>query len=123
MAQLSQHKILDDEDFQLTIDKANYFAFKMDDIEEAHSHVNFMQLATDRAAYRLSDQYDQDVLGYLSGFKQSALHGSPDTANTTVNGSKSVINCWFRRTSFFNEAKKVTSVTSQHHLQGITLSH
>ncbi len=62
----------------------------MDDIEEAHSHVNFMQLATDRAAYRLSDQYDQDVLGYLSGFKQSALHGSPDTANTTVNGSKSV---------------------------------
>ena len=63
----------------------------MDDIEEAHSHVNFMQLATDRAAYRLKDQYDQDVLGYLCGFKQSALHGSPDTANTTVNGSKSVI--------------------------------
>ena len=82
---------LDDEDFQLTIDKANYFAFKMDDIEEAHSHVNFMQLATDRAAYRLKDQYDQDVLGYLCGFTQSALHGSPDTANSTVNGSKSVI--------------------------------
>ena len=82
---------LDDEDFQLTIDKANYFAFKMDDNEEAHRHVNFMQLATDRAAYRLKDQYDQDVLGYLCGFKQSALHGSPDTANTTVNGSKSVI--------------------------------
>ena len=82
---------LDDEDFQLTIDKANYFAFKMDDIEEAHSHVNFMQLATDRAAYRLKDQYDQDVLGYLSGFKQSALHSGADTANSTVNGSKSVI--------------------------------
>ncbi len=44
---------LDDEDFNLTIDKANYFAFKMDDIEEAHSHVNFMDLATNRAAYRL----------------------------------------------------------------------
>jgi len=82
---------LDDEDFNLTIDKSNYFAFKMDDIEEAHSHVNFMQLATDRAAYRLKDQYDQDVLGYLAGFKQSALHGSPDTANTTVNGSKAVL--------------------------------
>jgi len=61
---------LDDEDFSLVVDKANYFAFKMDDIEEAHSHVNFMQLATDRAAYRLADQYDQEVLGYLSGFKQ-----------------------------------------------------
>ena len=81
---------LDDEDFSLTIDKANYFAFKVDDIEEAHSHVNFQSLASDRAAYRLSDQYDQDVLGYLCGFKQSALHSVADTANTTVNGSKSV---------------------------------
>ena len=65
---------LDDEDFTLTVDKSNYYAFKMDDIEEAHSHINFMQLATDRAAYRLADQYDQEVLGYMTGFKQSALH-------------------------------------------------
>ena len=41
---------LDDEDFNSTIDKANYFAFKVDDIEEAHSHVNFQSLASDRAA-------------------------------------------------------------------------
>ena len=81
---------LDDEEFSLTIDKANYFAFKVDDIEEAHSHVNFQQLATDRAAYRLADQFGQDVLGYLSGFKQSALHGAPDTVNTTVNGAVAV---------------------------------
>jgi len=81
---------LDDEDFSLTIDKANYFAFKVDDIEEAHSHVNFQDLASDRAAFRLSDQFDQDVLGYMCGFKQSAIHGSPDTANTTINGSKAV---------------------------------
>jgi hypothetical protein len=81
---------LDDEDFSLTIDKANYFAFKVDDIEEAHSHVNFQSLASDRAAYRLADQYDQDVLGYLSGYTQSALHAVADTVNTTVNGSKAV---------------------------------
>jgi hypothetical protein len=81
---------LDDEDFSLTIDKANYFAFKVDDIEEAHSHVNFQSLASDRAAYRLSDQFDQDVLGYLSGFKQSAIHGNANTANTTTNGSVAV---------------------------------
>jgi hypothetical protein len=66
---------LDDEEFSLTIDKANYFAFKVDDIEEAHSHVNFQELASNRAAYRLADQFDQDVLGYLSGYKQSAIHG------------------------------------------------
>ena len=41
---------LSDDDFSLVVDKANYFAFKVDDIEEAHSHVNFMDLATDRAA-------------------------------------------------------------------------
>ena len=81
---------LDDEDFSLVVDKANYFAFKIDDIEEAHSHVNFMDLATNRAAYRLADQYDQEVLGYLSGYAQSALHANADTVNTTVNGTKAV---------------------------------
>jgi hypothetical protein len=81
---------LDDEDFSLVVDKANYYAFKIDDIEEAHSHVNFMQLATDRAAYRLADQHDQEVLGYLSGFKQSALHSDADTVNDQTNGSKAV---------------------------------
>jgi hypothetical protein len=81
---------LDDEDFTLTIDKANYYAFKVDDIEEAHSHVNFQSLASDRAAYRLADQFDQEVLGYLSGFKQSALSTVAGTANDVVSGSKAV---------------------------------
>ena len=79
---------LNDADFSLVVDKANYFAFKVDDIEEAHSHVNFMDLATNRAAYRLADQHDQEVLGYLSGYTQSALHTNADTVNTTVNGTK-----------------------------------
>ena len=81
---------LDDEDFTLTIDKANYYAFKVDDIEEAHSHVNFQSLASDRAAYRLADQFDQEVLGYLSGFKQAALSTAAGTANDVVSGSKAV---------------------------------
>ena len=84
-----------DTDFQLVVDKANYFAFKLDDIEEAHSHIDFMNLATDRAAYRLADQMDKEVLGYLSGYKLTpATAGSPtedevaDTVNTTVSGTK-----------------------------------
>ena len=81
---------LDDEDFSLVVDKANYFAFKVDDIEEAHSHVNFESLASDRAGYRLRDQHDQEVLGYLAGFAQSALSSAADSANTTVSGSKAV---------------------------------
>jgi hypothetical protein len=81
---------LNDEDFTLVVDQANYFAFKIDDIEAAHSHVNFMQMASDRAAYRLRDQYDQDVLGYLSGYAQSAKHTQAGTARTTYPGTKAL---------------------------------
>ena len=58
---------LDDSDFSLTIDQANYFAFKMDDIEEQFANVDFTSLAADRAAYKMSDAMDTDVLSYLSG--------------------------------------------------------
>lgn len=85
-----QAQDLQDADFSLVIDKANYFAFKIDDIEEAHSHVNFMDLATNRAAYRLADQHDQEVLGYLSGYKQSALNTNASAVNDVVNGTKAV---------------------------------
>ena len=81
---------LNDEDFTLVVDQANYYAFKIDDIEAAHSHVNFMQMASDRAAYRLRDQYDQDVLGYLSGWSQSAKHVNSDTARTAAAGTNAV---------------------------------
>lgn len=81
---------LDDEDFTLVVDQANYYAFKIDDIEAAHSHVNFMQMASDRAAYRLRDNYDQDVLAYLSGYSQSAKHVNGDTARTTAPGTKAI---------------------------------
>ena len=79
---------LTDNDFSLVIDKANYFAFKVDDIEEAHSHINFQTLASDRAAFRLADQHDQEVLGYLAGYKQSALHANAGAVNDVVNGTK-----------------------------------
>jgi hypothetical protein len=81
---------LTDDDFTLVVDKALYFAFKVDDIEEKHSHVNWQSLATDRAAYRMKDSYDEEVLGYLSGFKRTAAqgqHGLPGTAR--VAGDKS----------------------------------
>jgi len=81
---------LEDSDFTLVVDKANYFAFKVDDIEATQSHINWMSLASDRAAYRLKDQFDQDVLGYLAGYQQSVLHGSADTARTTFPGTKAV---------------------------------
>jgi len=78
---------LQDDDFTMVVDKANYFAFKIDDIEEAHSHVNFESMASDRAGYRLKDQFDQEVLGYLSGFKQSSLNSVASAANDVKSGT------------------------------------
>ena len=49
-----------------------------------------MSLATDRAGYRLKDQFDQEVLGYLSGYKQNALHQAAGAVNDQVNGTKAV---------------------------------
>lgn len=49
-----------------------------------------MDLATNRAAYRLADQHDQEVLGYLSGYKQTALHTNAGAVNDIVNGTKAI---------------------------------
>lgn len=56
---------LQDDEITLTVDQANYFAFKLDDIEEKQSHVNWEALATSSAAYKLKDTYDSAVFSYL----------------------------------------------------------
>ena len=76
---------LTDADFTMVIDQANYFQFAIDDIEEAHSHVNFMDLATDRAGYRLRDTFDSEVLGYMAGWEGGAGSWARRTA---ANGTK-----------------------------------
>lgn len=71
---------LNDEDFSLTIDKANYFAFKMDDIEDQFSSVDYVSLAADRAAYKMADAMDADILSYMSG------HTTAGVLITTTSG-------------------------------------
>lgn len=68
---------LTDEDFQLTIDQANYFAFKLDDIEIQQAHHDWMKLATDRAAYRMADEMDENLLGYISGYDKTGSIWTP----------------------------------------------
>lgn len=75
-------QVLNDADFQLVVDQANYFQFELDDIEEAHSHVDFMKMATDRAGYRLADTYDLEVLAYLCGYNADG------SVRTAPNGTK-----------------------------------
>ena len=78
---------LTDADFTMVVDQANYVQFAIDDIEEAHSHVSFGDLASDRAGYKLRDTMDAEVLGYLSGWKTPSSWARR-SASGDVNGTK-----------------------------------
>jgi hypothetical protein len=57
---------LADDQITMTVDQANAFAFKIDDIEERHSHVNFEALATSSGAFSLKRAYDASVLQVMA---------------------------------------------------------
>lgn len=76
---------LDDQDFILTVDRANQFSFRIDDIEVQQSHVGWMDMASNRAAYQLKDTYDSDILGYALGMEKS---GGTWSARTAPVGTK-----------------------------------
>lgn len=62
-----QAEDLDDDEITLTVDKANYFAFKVDDIESKQAHLNWESLASNNAGYKLRDTFDSEVLTYIQG--------------------------------------------------------
>mgnify|MGYP003629896972 CR=1 FL=1 len=83
--------------------RGSYFAFKVDDIEERQSHVNFEALATSSGAYALKKNYDFNVLSAIySGASTSAANtgtdGSPidgdaavDTLTDIMSAAKTVL--------------------------------
>ena len=58
-------QVLADDQITMTVDQGSYFAFKVDDIEERQSHVNFEALATSSGAYSLKKNYDFNVLKFI----------------------------------------------------------
>ena len=58
---------LADDQTTMVVDQANAFAFKIDDIEERQSHVNFEALATSSGAYSLKRKYDANILTSMVG--------------------------------------------------------
>lgn len=75
---------INDSDFYLIVDRANSFIFRIDDIEKQQSHVNWMDLASDRAAYDMSMVYDRDILGYMSGYQYNEQTGIWSARSTAV---------------------------------------
>lgn len=56
-----------DQQTTLQVDHANYFAFKVDDIEAKQAHTNWEALATSSGAYAIKDAFDSEVLNYIYG--------------------------------------------------------
>ena len=89
---------LADDQITLTVDQANAFAFKIDDIEERHSHVNFEALATSSGAFSLKRKYDANVLQALSdgaglaGADDASLSGGLTTTNSALGTASAPIN-------------------------------
>ena len=88
---------LADDQLQLVVDQANAFAFKVDDIEERQSHVNWESLATSSGAYALKDSYDANVIAAMvsgvgttvgSDGSGSDVPDSVDPLNIMANCSK-----------------------------------
>ena len=102
---------LDDSDFQLTIDQANYFAFKMDDIEDQFSHVDFVSLAADRAAYKMADAIDVDVLKYMTGTASSGQY-STAVSGTAQHPTSSEINGEFLKVNQLDMSDMTNITTS-----------
>jgi len=72
---------LTDAQSTLTVDQAFAFSFKVDDIEERHSHLNWESIATSSGAYALKKKYDANVLAaMISG-------GSTDQTNLGTTGN------------------------------------
>ena len=89
---------LADDQITLTVDQANAFAFKIDDIEERQSHINFEALATSSGAFSLKRKYDANVLQAISdgagiaGADDASLSGGLTTTNTSLGTASSPIN-------------------------------
>jgi len=89
---------LADDQITLTVDQANAFAFKIDDIEERHSHVNFEALATSSGAFSLKRKYDANVLQTLAngagiaGADDASLTGGLTTTESTLGTAAAPIN-------------------------------
>ena len=85
---VTQTKLTDVEE-TLTVDVANAFKFKVDDIEKSMSHVNFKEVASSSAAYALRDAFDEGVIAEMfSGVSSSSpdhvIGSDSSTADATM---------------------------------------
>ncbi len=81
---------LTDEELVLQVDQAKYFQFEVDDLEARFSHVNWQQIASDNAAYKLKDAFDSNVLSAAVTGATTNTYGTSAVPIDTGHGTSEV---------------------------------
>jgi hypothetical protein len=81
---------LTDEELVLQVDQAKYFQFEVDDLEARFSHVNWQQIASDNAAYKLKDAFDSNVLSAAVTGATTNTYGTASAPIDTGHGTSEV---------------------------------
>jgi hypothetical protein len=75
--QVLQSQDIIDEDITLVINQATSCQFYLDDIEVRQSHIDYMNLTADAAAYAVRDNYDSTVMtGMVAGITSTNTLGT-----------------------------------------------
>ena len=75
---------LADDQITMVVDQANAFSFKIDDIEERQSHVNFEALSTSSGAFALKRRYDANILDQMA--TDAGLTGESGATTAQISG-------------------------------------
>ncbi len=75
---------LTDEKVELLIDKAKYFAFKVDDVDKAQADIKVLNECSQDAAKQSATVVDQDVLGSIYSSATSAITSTAVTKSTVL---------------------------------------
>lgn len=85
---ISAPQALSDAQTALVIEKAKYFNFALDDVDQRQGVAkNLMDVAAERAAYQISDSIDNYVAGFYTYASSSNLIGSSGSPVTPTAGS------------------------------------
>ena len=92
----------------------------MDDIEDQFSHVDFVSLAADRAAYKMADAIDVDILQYMTGTNPATGQYATTVSGTAQHPTSSEINGEFLKVNQLDMSDFTISQLQLHHLQLVT---
>jgi hypothetical protein len=105
-------QVLNDDDFTVTVDKANTFQFAIDDLEKRQSHINFEQLASNKAAYELKDAYDAEVLSYMRDSARAANYVGTTSAAVKVAAGATPSSTVFTPLGIMARAQRILDVAN-----------